>query len=486
MTELLGKDLESGMSYMVWAVPSSETGDACQADDVIATVIRIDGTVELKVSDVTFEGATVSAVRKGCASYYTGIADKDYYSAETVVKDLAYGGGNLQSADYNGPLTGGVLDFFTKATPGASYVVWAIPYKEEKNYEASEVVAVEIVVPPLTYGGTAAVSIGNVSSTVTTARAALTPGADCYLFYYAYITKLTLDNYASDEDVISYLIKSGKSSKVATDFERGSLEPGTKGMIVAVAVSSQGQVGALVKVQADVKELSYNSSIAVAVSAEAGAQSVTFTLTPTGGPVKYRYVHMKLNDFKSYPYWGDEEAVKHYLSMNEGVTEVTAASLADNKLVIGDLLFKTEYVLYMVAVDADGNPSSTMAKESYTSAKPVYVRKESGADLWNAGAPKVTVDKIEKNGNFYSISYTVKAGANNKEFYVYAASDSYLSGKMFDEQIKIVMTKGVKCTADYSGGAAYASLPTNINVTWVDTEGRFYEVSKTVIGIPAE
>ena len=51
---------------------------------------------------------------------------------------------------------------------------------------------------------------------------------------------------------------------------------------------------------------------------------------------------------------------------------------------------------------------------------------------------------------------------------------------------KIVMTKGVKCTADYSGGAAYASLPTNINVTWVDTEGRFYEVSKTVIGIPAE
>src|SRR5699024_4348241 len=123
-----------------------------------------------------------------------------------------------------------------------------------------------------------------------------------------------------------------------------------------VAVSSQGQVGALVKVQADVKELSYNSSIAVAVSAEAGAQSVTFTLTPTGGPVKYRYVHMKLNDFKSYPYWGDEEAVKHYLSMNEGVTEVTAASLADNKLVIGDLLFKTEYVLYMVAVDADGNP----------------------------------------------------------------------------------------------------------------------------------
>lgn len=486
LTELLGKEAEFGMSYMVWAVPSSETGDACQADDVIATVIRIAGTVELKVSDVTFEGATVSAVRKGCASYYTGIADKAYYSPETVVEDLAYGGGTLQSADYNGPLTEGVLAFFTKATPGATYVVWAIPYKEEKGYEASELVAVEIAVPPLTYGGTAAVNIGNVSSTVTSVSAALTPGADGYLFYYTYMTELALSDYASDEDIISYLVKRGKSSKVAVDFEEGTLEPGTKGMIVAVAVSNQGQVGALVKVQADVKELSYNSSIAVAVSAEAGTQSVTFTLTPTGSPAKYRYVHMKLSDFKSYPYWGDEETVKYYLSMNEEVTEVTAASLADNKLVIGDLLFKTEYVLYIVAVDAEGNPSSTMAKESYTSAKPVYVRKESGADLWNAGTPKVTVDKIEKNGNFYSISYTVTAGANNKEFYVYEASDSYLSGKMFDEQIKTVMTRGVKCTTDYSGGTAYASLPTNINVTWIDTEGRFYEVSKTAIGIPTE
>ena len=30
------------------------------------------------------------------------------------------------------------------------------------------------------------------------------------------------------------------------------------------------------------------------------------------------------------------------------------------------------------------------------------------------------------------------------------------------------------------------SLPTNINVTWIDEEGRFYEVSKTVVEAPAE
>lgn len=486
LTELLDKEPEAGMSYMVWAIPASKAGDTYQADDVIATAIRLAGTVELQISDVTFEGAMVSAIRKGCTSYYTGIADKAYYSAETVVEDLAYGSGTLQSADYSGPLTGGVLDFFTKATPGETYVVWAIPYKEEKGYEVSELVAVEVAIPALTYDGTATVNIGNVNSTVTSISAALTPGTDCYQFYYTYMTELTLDGYASDKDIISYLVKSGKSSKVATNFERSALEPGTKGKIVAVALNSQGQVGALVKMQANVKELSYNSSIAVAVSSEAGTQSVTFTLTPTGNPVKYRYVHMKLSDFKNYPYWGNEETVKSYLSMNDGVTEITAASLSNNRLVIDDILFKTEYVLYMVAVDAEGNPSSTMVKESYTSAKPIYVRKESGADLWNASVPKVTIDRIEKNGNFYNISYTVMAGANNKEFYVFEASDSYLSGKMFDEQIKTVMTNGVKSTADYSGGTTYTSLPTNINVTWIDMEGRFYEVSKTVIEIPTE
>ena len=72
LAELIGKDPEAGKTYMIWAVPSSEAGSAYLPDDVIASVIKTAATVELKVSDITFEGATVSAIRKGCDVFYTG------------------------------------------------------------------------------------------------------------------------------------------------------------------------------------------------------------------------------------------------------------------------------------------------------------------------------------------------------------------------------------------------------------------------------
>ena len=70
------------------------------------------------------------------------------------------------------------------------------------------------------------------------------------------------------------------------------------------------------------------------------------------------------------------------------------------------------------------------------------------------------------------------------EFFVYVAPADYLTG-MYDEQIRSVMAHGEKQTSTYSG-SKYTSLPTNINVTWIDEEGRFYEVSKTVVEAPAE
>ena len=79
--------------------------------------------------------------------------------------------------------------------------------------------------------------------------------------------------------------------------------------------------------------------------------STTLTLTPTGNPEKFRYVHMKLSDFKSYPYWGNEEMVKQALIMNDNVTEIVAAELKNHQLVIEDIAFNSEYVLFMIAVE---------------------------------------------------------------------------------------------------------------------------------------
>lgn len=220
LAELLGKDPEPGKTYMIWAVPPSETGDKYQSDDVIAAAIKTAATVELKVSDITFEGATVSATRKGCDIYYTGITDKSNYSPDAVIEDVSfYDGGTKQYSDYNGPLEGKVLDFLPTVVPGTTYVLWAIPYNEEGKYKTEELVSVEIPVPALTYDGTATVNVGNVVATVTSVSAPLTPGTDCYKYYYSYMKETALANYATDRDVISYLIKNGKSAKEAENLK---------------------------------------------------------------------------------------------------------------------------------------------------------------------------------------------------------------------------------------------------------------------------
>ena len=47
---------------------------------------------------------------------------------------------------------------------------------------------------------------------------------------------------------------------------------------------------------------------------------------------------MKLRDFtNSYPYWGNEEAVKQALVMNGDVTEIVAAELKNHQLAIEDI-----------------------------------------------------------------------------------------------------------------------------------------------------
>ena len=488
LAELLGKEPESGVTYMIWALPMPVDGSKCSPDDVIASVVEIAGTVELKVSDITFEGATVSVTRKGCDVYVTGIANKENYSPDMVIGDLAFGDGKQQYADYNGPLAGTVLDYLPTIVPGTTYVLWAIPYKDKSEgaYKAEELVSLEIAIPALTYDGPATVSITNVTSTVTGISALLTPGTDCYKYYYTYMTESALEKYANDRAVISYLIKSGSTSQKTENLERNSLQPGTKGFLLAVALDSKGQLGSLVKVQADSKDLSYNSSISVEVAIEEGTVSTAFTLTPTGNPAKYRYVHMAAKNFKSYPYWGNEEMVKQALDMNEGVTEIAAADFSNRQLVIEDLQFNTEYVLFMIAVDENGYPSTAMIKKEYTSVKPTYVRKERDADVWTANAPEIVIDELKSEGGlFYTLSYTVKPKANCKMFYAYVCEDDYLTGKMFDEQIKYVMTSGTKSMGIYSG-SEYIILPTNICVTWMDTDGRFYELSKTVVQASAE
>lgn len=482
LKELLGADPEAGASYMLWAVPVSN--DDLLAEDLIVATIKIKPTVLLGVTDITFKGATVSVTRKGCSKYYVGIETEAYYNPNDILDNLSWS--TSLANDYNGSMLGYDFAGLTKVDPGTTYVVWIIPVMDERGYDytVEDIIMQKIEIPALTSGGSATVTVGDVTSETTSVSATLTPSADCVLFYYSYILESNIGNYASDQNIIDYLIKSGNSTEETAKFLRSGMEPDTKGYIVAVAVTADGKVGELVKKEANSKPITYSTTVSVAAEASSlEPTSVTIALTVTGTPVKYRYIHMTKTEFQNnYLYRGNDDAAQKALVLNNyGVTEIEASSLTDKKLVLDGLLFETDYVFFLIAVDANGDPSRELAKVAYTTAEPIYVRVSDPA--WAAAAPTVVANPV-LSGKYYNLNYTVTPGPNCKEMYIYINSDEAVTG-MFDQKIRTIISRGTKAVDVYSG-TKYSMLPTNIFVTWVDNDGKYYEVQKTVVEKPVE
>ncbi|WP_455585482.1 PL29 family lyase N-terminal domain-containing protein [Bacteroides sp.] len=479
LADLLGSDPELGTTYMIWAAVSDGMEDIT-ADDVMATSTSTPGTVTLTVSDITFEGATISAKMLGCKSFYGGIIEKGNYSQESVIEIIGSGWGfTTHSSDFNGTMTKYDSSNYPTVIPGITYVVWAIAKVEGKtveDYTTNDIISTEVVIPALTYNGNATVTIGEVTSTTTSITATVTPGTNCYKFYYNYLYSANMDNYPDDQAIIDYLVKNGISSNEAAVYENSYLDPETQGFIVAVAVDKNGQVGSLAKVEANSKAIAHSSDISVDVTVNQSATSATFTLTPTGNITKYRYMHITEQEFaEEYPYGSDESKIRNILELNEyGSTEITPSELNNNQLVIEGLSFNTNYLFFMIAVDADGNLSEKMTKVGYKTKGLTWVRKTEAN--WESSKPEVEIIGTEKDGYFYTLNYKVTPATNCKEYYVFISDNEIFQGKMFDKKAAVVMENGQKYSGEQTLSEEYVSFPTMINIVWVDNDNKYYEM----------
>lgn len=492
LKDLLGEEPEKGAAYMVWAIPA--TNDELMAEDIISLAVRTASTVLVEVTDITFRGANVSVVRKGCSKYYVGIDTKSYYDPESVLKDLNENSSwvNSLSNDYHGSMLGYDFAGLNKVLPGTTYIIWTIPAvdTDEYTYTADDIIITEVEIPALVPGGSATVTVGDVASELTKVSALLTPSTDCVMYYYTYISESIMDkNYPTDQAVIDYLLKSGRTAEKEVTFTKTDIDPDTKGYMVAVAISEDGKIGNLVKKEANSKPITYSPTVSVNAEATSlGFTSATFTLNATGSPVKYRYVHIQASAFSNYPYQGNEEKVKSNLALNKSVTEIDASSLTDNKLVFDKLLFNTSYLLFVIGVDANGYPSKEVAKVAYSTldlSSNDIVRKTNPA--WSASVPTVTAEAVKSSvgaGNFYDVKYKVTPGANCKEMYIVAGTS--FTG-MYDEKIKKVLGASgvIKATGTYSG-TKLTALPAYISITWIDSDGKYYEVLESIVEKPAE
>lgn len=509
IAELLGSEPEN-TSYVVWCIDEYDYG--LNPDDMIfETLVNVE--VNFEVSDLTFEDAHIEVSVKGADSYYATVISKAEYNIQTVLENLAFGDAyEVLSGNYSGLLSeyGMVSDWMgdmpNEINPGTTYVALAVPILTGvSEYTEEDVYVQEIEIPAIAFGGSMTAAVGEVTADYTSVEAEISASDGTYKVFANYISEENLGQYADDDALLEFLTSASgiESADLPYTYSKTGLTSGAKGYIMAVAVDRAGKAGTIARQAANTDELVFSDVALTLAVAETGIMDATISVSGEG-IASYRYFNLTPAQSSMYPYGGpsgvDLEGIENMLAINEyyAIKKAEAADVAAG-LELTDLTPNSTYHLYIVGVDASGNPTR-MAKIDYYVGIPEGKFVEKDSERWTAmasEAPKISnirindveVSQMTALPDDYGlpVKYTVEAGKQCARYWVAVYNDSMTEGSFNDEITTNIIsnyrtrelsaTGEIDHTTDESGASTY---PYNrgysyIYLIWQDTEGYIYE-----------
>lgn len=509
IAELLGSEPEN-TSYVVWCIDEYDYG--LNPDDMIfETLVNVE--VNFEVSDLTFEDAHIEVSVKGADSYYATVISKAEYNIQTVLENLAFGDAyEVLSGNYSGLLSeyGMVSDWMgdmpNEINPGTTYVALAVPVLTGvSEYTEEDVYVQEIEIPAIAFGGSMTAAVGEVTADYTSVEAEISASDGTYKVFANYISEENLGQYADDDALLEFLTSASgiESADLPYTYSKTGLTSGAKGYIMAVAVDRAGKAGTIARQAANTDELVFSDVALTLAVAETGIMDATISVSGEG-IASYRYFNLTPAQSSMYPYGGpsgvDLEGIENMLAINEyyAIKKAEAADVAAG-LELTDLTPNSTYHLYIVGVDASGNPTR-MAKIDYYVGIPEGKFVEKDSERWTAmasEAPKISnirindveVSQMTALPDDYGlpVKYTVEAGKQCARYWVAVYNDSMTEGSFNDEITTNIIsnyrtrelsaTGEIDHTTDESGASTY---PYNrgysyIYLIWQDTEGYIYE-----------
>ena len=509
IAELLGSEPEN-TSYVVWCIDEYDYG--LNPDDMIfETLVNVE--VNFEVSDLTFEDAHIEVSVKGADSYYATVISKAEYNIQTVLENLAFGDAyEVLSGNYSGLLSeyGMVSDWMgdmpNEINPGTTYVALAVPILTGvSEYTEEDVYVQEIEIPAIAFGGSMTATVGEVTADYTSVEAEISASDGTYKVFANYISEENLGQYADDDALLAFLTSASgiESADLPYTYSKTGLTSGAKGYIMAVAVDRAGKAGTIARQAANTAELVFSDVALTLEVAETGIMDATISVSGEG-IASYRYFNLTPAQSSMYPYGGpsgvDLEGIENMLAINEyyAIKKAEAADVAAG-LELTDLTPNSTYHLYIVGVDASGNPTR-MAKIDYYVGIPEGKFVEKDSERWTAmasEAPKISnirindveVSQMTALPDDYglSVKYTVEAGKQCARYWVAVYNDSMTEGSFNDERTTNIISnyrtrelsatgeidhttvEGSSTTYPYNKGYSY------IYLIWQDTEGYIYE-----------
>lgn len=325
----------------------------------------------VKISNitVTYDDIKIDVEIRNTTAYYCGVQTKlDFMNdleSGKLLESIPYLTQYTTPLTYSGSVTKlqeELADLWIE--PAQSYVIWFIPYKKDGLYTVDDIFYEEAMTKAYASGGSVSVTYKNVNIDMTSISMTLSASGSTAI-YSLLVPESNLEQYPTDDSKIDLLLNPNSGSTVFDTSEdlliRKFLRPGARMVLLATAIDRAGRYGPLLTEVFATDPLPYNNSLQVKIDKDLEALRSTSEVSwsTTGGEaVEYRYLFKNTDGYL----WSNtlEKSVEYAQEMmyiSPGLYYIT--STVSPTATLSSLNPGTEYILVVVAVDADGNISKS-------------------------------------------------------------------------------------------------------------------------------
>ena len=442
------KDLRSnlvvGTEYYFWyTVPrTNEEGDLYLTDAEFFTESYIHSSVKFEVVSASFFDVEVKFTTKSSANYMLGYAKASEFDAAYIAEYYTEHPDYLAANHENMEYTGSFVDLFTNGAAleyGTEYVAYYIADNSKHVYLEDNVVAWNFTTQDYTRDGQMEVSvIGEPTVAYNYIEMTLNTAKPHIMMFYTAMPSYMASAYPTDEYVIDMLLEEGTKvkSNEAVVARYSGVQPGTKLTFFAVAVDAEGKIGKPFKGEYTTKEIVYND---IELTAELVDYKIDNTLIRLNaeGAESYAYILCKTGDAQwKEKYGGTAKKAGEYIIMNMSASDVykttdSRYALVDGCIALSGLEMDVEYVVVVMAVDAEGvcSAAASCYFKPIANIGNVVYRSEA---QWEASKPTVSILAVEDNPHlFMSFSWSCLPAPHTK---VYTAA--IFRSNLINEELK--------------------------------------------------
>ena len=509
LATLLGSEIETGVSYVLWAIPAfyeteGENAGYHVKDGLVVKHVFGGSAIHLAVADLTFNNAVLSFNLAGVDSYYGGTD----YLTESVYDDILYRINNQLMDPVTAPMSynGSAFDFPSSSSnvdvepaSESSYVTWVVPVTEGKTvFSTDDIVKQEYTLPGVTAGGAVTVKSGAAEIDCVSVSTELTAQEGTRI-YYAFLTARAASRH-DDTTRPDYLLKNGtvvegSSAMASVD----GLDPETDIVLFAMATDAAGKYGDVLVQDFKTEKLVFNDLKVTLEPLSLGGNNASCKVSVSGGEVV------------EYIYWAGRESDEFWLEKS-GVTStekkvdaqkyialypedhdvrkaMSAYPLTDGVLQMSDLKTESVYHVVVLAKDSEGKFSKAGFWQFTTLSADLGDIVREGSSQWESVKSQVLITwhedrfRATENSNMSAFySFDIKVPTDLTAF-ILCMTDEYFennpdTGTVEERIIDIER----QCTRKYDSGRVVSDENGYIaEPDWIDDEGNTH--SGTLLNI---